>query len=176
MLSVFLIAGISFAQGESKNQPLMIYLFSSSTCEQCQQLKKEFLPEILRKFQGEVVYQHIPVDDATAFNLQLMYEQAYAIEDDESVKLFVGKQALSGIKAIQLKLEAVINEELSKQSITTTPSQILAQKKRIFSRKISSQSVFMFYSGSGRFCRTYRRDQSLRFYYNCFFCFCTFFA
>ena len=129
MLSVFLIAGISFAQGESKNQPLMIYLFSSSTCEQCQQLKKEFLPEILRKFQGEVVYQHIPVDDATAFNLQLMYEQAYAIEDDESVKLFVGKQALSGIKAIQLKLEAVINEELSKQSITTTPSQILAQKK-----------------------------------------------
>jgi len=129
MLSIFLIVSVSFAQGVNKNQALMIYLFSSSTCEQCQQLKKEFLPKILKKFKGAVAYQHIPVDDAEAFNLQLMYEQAYAIEDDESVKLFVGNQALSGIKSIQLKLEDVISEELSNQSVTITPSQIIAQKK-----------------------------------------------
>ncbi|MFH1062018.1 MAG: hypothetical protein V1747_03935 [Candidatus Omnitrophota bacterium] len=128
LISILLIAAVSFSQEINKNQPLMIYLFSSSTCEQCEQLKKEFLPKILKKFQGLAAYQHIPVDDPAAFKLQLMYEQVFEVESDDSVKLFVGKQCLSGINAIQSNLESVISEQLNNQSSTITPRQIFAQK------------------------------------------------
>lgn len=128
LISMLLISAVSLAQGTTKNPPLMIYLFSSSTCEQCEQLKKEFLPRVLKKFQGAVAYQHISVDDETGFKLQLMYEQEFKANSDDAVKLFVGKQCLSGIKAIMSNLESVIAEELSNQSATITPRQIFLKK------------------------------------------------
>lgn len=128
LISMLLISAVSLAQGTTKNPPLMIYLFSSSTCEQCEQLKKEFLPRVLKKFQGAMAYQHISVDDETGFKLQLMYEQEFKANSDDAVKLFVGKQYLSGIKAIRSNLESVIVEEISNQSATITPRQIFLKK------------------------------------------------
>lgn len=146
-ICIFLMAVVSFAQEIAKSQPLMIYLFSSSTCEQCNKLKKEFLPKILKKFQGAVAYQHISVDAPEAFKLQLMYEQAFAVENDESVKLFVGKQCLSGIKDIQSNLDAVILEELNKKSITITPSQMFANKNEYSPEKSLSERFSEFTPG-----------------------------
>ncbi len=125
VISILLISATSFGQEIAKSQPLMIYLFSSSTCEKCQKLKKEFLPQILKKFQGVVVYQYIPVDDEIGFKLQLMYEQHYDCSSDEAVKLFIGKQCLSGINNIQSRLEAAIIEESNNQAVTITPSQMI---------------------------------------------------
>jgi cytochrome c biogenesis protein CcdA len=147
LFSIWLIAAVCFGQEINRHQPLMIYLFSSSTCEQCQQLKQEFLPRILKKFQGAVAYQHIPVDDPTAFKLQLMYEQAFDNKSDDSVKLFVGKQCLSGIKDIRSRLEMVISEELNQKSITITPRQILSQKNEYSSEQSLAKRFARFTPG-----------------------------
>ncbi|MCK4994053.1 MAG: hypothetical protein KAS13_03280 [Candidatus Omnitrophica bacterium] len=128
VICLLLVNGLSFAQDKDENPSLIIFLFSSSSCPQCEQLKNDFLPKILQKFQSRVDFQHIAVDSKDSFALQLLYEKKFGIEDSHSTKIFVGEQYLSGIKDIRKGLERLINEELAKKSRTVTPQEILAKK------------------------------------------------
>jgi cytochrome c biogenesis protein CcdA len=105
---------------------LAVYLFASSTCDGCREIKSELFPK-LKQQHGEVVrFIHIPVDDVEAFKLQLQYEQRYAINDDEALKVFAGGQCLSGKDAVRSELDRVIKEELAKGSVTPTPDEVRA--------------------------------------------------
>ncbi len=124
IIAILLISNVSFGYNQLKNQSLMLYLFSSSTCNECKQLKDNFLPRILAKFQGSVALEYIAVDEPDSFALQLLYEQKYNIDKDDAVKLFVGEQCLSGNNDIKTNLESAIEQELLKGSKTITPLEI----------------------------------------------------
>lgn len=104
--------------------PLTVLLFASSTCESCRDVKTQLLPPIQSKWGARIRVTHIPVDDAEAFKLQLLYETRYGVNDDEALKVFVGGQCLSGKKAIWERLEGAVAAELAKGSMTPTPDEV----------------------------------------------------
>ncbi len=106
---LFFISNLSFSA-----EQLKIYLFASSSCEKCRYLKELILPDILETY-PQVSYEHIPVDDTENFELQLLYEKLYQQngyniigKEEASVKAFVGKTCLAGVKLIEDRLEDVI--------------------------------------------------------------------
>lgn len=111
----------------SESSALRVYLFASSTCEGCKEIRTELLPKVKAHYQNAVSIAHIPVDDIEPFKLQLLYEKHYGVNDDEALKVFVGRQFLSGKKAIWERLDAVVGEELAKGSVTPTPDEIRAE-------------------------------------------------
>ncbi|MCG2711905.1 MAG: hypothetical protein L6416_06235 [Candidatus Omnitrophica bacterium] len=131
IIAILLISTASFGYKQFKNQPLMLYLFSSSTCEECELLKNNFLPEILEKFKGAVEFEHIAVNESDSFALQLLYEQKYNNERDDAIKIFVGEQCLAGSRDIRANLERIIQEELSNGSKTVTPKEILEKENNL---------------------------------------------
>ncbi|MCK5835415.1 MAG: hypothetical protein KAG98_06760 [Lentisphaeria bacterium] len=91
----------------SAHEKLTFYLFSSSTCEKCEYLKSMVLPNLLESYPG-VKYEHRPVDDVKGFELLMGYETLYKNDQDHSIKAFVGKRCLSGVKEIEESLESAI--------------------------------------------------------------------
>jgi len=114
------------AAGEAPKRPLFVYLFSSSTCEGCREIKAGLFGRLQAQHGDAVRLVHVPVDDVRAFKLQLLYEDRYGVKDGEALKVFVGTQCLSGKRAILERLEAVIAEELAKGSRTPTPDEVRA--------------------------------------------------
>ena len=125
LILLFFMSTISFASDVELKENLRIYLFASSTCKQCQELKNEFLPKIISKFGGRVSLQYIPVDDENAFSLQLKYENYYKNDSDDAVKLFVGNRCFSGEQEIKLSIEKAIEQQLISGAVTISPQQIL---------------------------------------------------
>ncbi len=103
---------------------LDIYLFASSTCEECKSLKESFFPNILKQY-TTVNLEHIKVDDIKSFKLQMLYERKYNIDNDESVKLFLGNKCLSGLKEIQNDFDKELKNILSNNIQTISPKEIL---------------------------------------------------
>ncbi len=129
-LILLILSVFSFADDQ-----LEIYLFASSSCEKCRYLKELILPDILETY-PQVSYEHIPVDDTINFELQLLYEKLYQQngykvigKEEASVKAFVGKTCLAGVKLIEEKLEDVI---LSQKNVTTpSPDKV----RQLFTKK-----------------------------------------
>jgi len=116
--ALLLLARLAFTAPASPDNPVHVYLFASSTCEECREVKTQFLPKLKAHYGERVAFTHIPVDDVESFKLQLLYEKRYGVNDDEALKVFVGEQCLSGKDAILERLDAVIGEELAKCSVT----------------------------------------------------------
>lgn len=98
---------------ESPSKPVLkIHLFAASDCEECRELKDNFLPPILERHGGRVVCEHVPTDDIEGFKKLLLFEKRYGSESDEAVRLFVGNRALAGIDEIKRNIESLIEAEL----------------------------------------------------------------
>ncbi len=131
-LLVLLLISVSCAV--TAQEKLKIYLFASSTCEKCRYLKELVLPDILETY-PQVSYEHIKVDDTKNFKLQLQYENCYQEQttgfrifgkENASVKAFVGKTSLAGVKLIESKLEETIQQELAAGHKTISPDEMTA--------------------------------------------------
>jgi len=111
---------------------LAVYFFASSACEDCVELKEHFIPQLLEKYGPRVSFQYFSVDDSEEFELLLLYENAYSVNTDSVVQIFVGRQYLTGIKAIKESLEAVIKKELEDGAQTLSPEKIrsVGQKQK----------------------------------------------
>ena len=131
VICLLLADTLSFAQDKNEKHPLMIFLFASSFCPQCEQLKNDFLPEILQKFQGRVDFEHIEVDSKDSFALQLLFEKKFGVEASDAVKIFVGEECLSGIIDIRSRLERIISEQLLKGARTVTPQDLREEEKKL---------------------------------------------
>ena len=106
--------------------PLRVYLFASSTCSECKGLKERLFPQLRERYGDTVLVTHVPVDDVEQFKLQLLYEKRYGVQDDEALKVFVGRTCLSGEKAIWNGLEQAIARELQDRSVTPTLEEVQA--------------------------------------------------
>jgi len=128
---LLLFSTLAFSEAKLK-----IYLFASSTCEQCRYLKELVLPDIL-EMNPQVEMEHVKVDDEAGFALMLKMEDIYTAEGqapvnvatryrfigskDASVKAFVGTVCLAGAELIEEKLEDVVKAELKAGRQTTSP-------------------------------------------------------
>jgi cytochrome c biogenesis protein CcdA len=123
MVCIFAFPWIAVGQTADR-APLTVYLFASSTCSECAEIKAELFPKLRERYAGAVQFVYLPVDDVEAFKLQLLYEKRYGIDDDEALKVFVGGQCLSGKEAILAGLDRAITEELAKGAVTPTPEEV----------------------------------------------------
>ncbi len=108
----------------ASSQSLTVYLFASSTCRECSEIKARMFPPLRSRFGDSVTLRHVPVDDVEAFKLQLAYEERYGVRDDEALKVFVGERCLCGRQAVLAGLEQAIAEDLAKGNATPTPVQV----------------------------------------------------
>ena len=122
-------------------RPLQMYLFASSTCEECREMRKDLLPMVEAHYGTSVCVTFVPVDDIEPFKLQLLYEKHYGVKDDEALKVFVGTQYLSGEKAIWERLDAVVGEELAKGSRTPTAEEVQRAEGRRQKSEVRSQNT-----------------------------------
>ncbi|MFH2138368.1 MAG: hypothetical protein ABII88_07640 [Candidatus Omnitrophota bacterium] len=143
VLGILILSLLLVAKGYS-TEPLKVYLFASSTCEECRQLKEAVIPEVLAKYKDKVIFEHIAVDNKEMFELQLLYEEEFEDDSDSSVKLFVGTQCLAGVKAIKNNLDRVLSEEFGKGTDTISPDQILAKRSEgMIKQRFSSFSPIL---------------------------------
>ena len=120
------------ARGESSSGlsgPLRVYLFASSTCPECRAIKERLLPRLRERYGSAIATQHIPVDDADHFRLQLLYEKHFGVTDNDALKAFVGSVCLSGEQAIWARLEATVADQLAIGARTPTPDEIRADTR-----------------------------------------------
>jgi predicted DsbA family dithiol-disulfide isomerase len=111
-------------------RPLQIYLFASSTCPECMEVKENLLPRLQQVYGDRIKVTHQVLDDIENFKLLLLYEKKYGATDDEPLRIFLGDAFLSGKQAIEQKLEKTIAEQLQKGAVTPTPEAIRAEAKR----------------------------------------------
>jgi len=104
--------------------PLHLRLFASATCAECAEVKRRVLPRMRQRFGDRIQVTHHLLDDIEGFKLLLLYEKHYAIDDQESLKIFLGTVCLSGKAQIEAKLEQTIAEQLAAGAITPTPEQL----------------------------------------------------
>jgi hypothetical protein len=126
-VTAWLLGGVSATAAEL--QPLQIYLFASSTCPECMDIKANLLPRLQAVYGSRIKITHQDLDDIENFKLLLLYEKRYGVKDDEALKVFVGDAFLSGAPAITSKLEKTIAEQLQKGATTPSPEAIRAEGK-----------------------------------------------
>ncbi len=112
---------------ETHSAPLEIYLFASSTCRECMRVKHDLLPLLSAKYGNHIAFRHIKLDDIDGFELLLKYEKFYKLDNDASLKVFVGDAALCGEKSVMNKLEQVVEQQLYKGAYTITPDDLLCR-------------------------------------------------
>ena len=76
--------------------PLYAYIFASSACPECMEVKRGLLPRMLEIFGKRVEFQDLRLDGIENFKLLLLYEEYYGVTDNESLKIFVGDGLRSG--------------------------------------------------------------------------------
>jgi hypothetical protein len=122
--SACLLWGVSATGADP--QPLRIYLFASSTCPECMDIKANLLPRLQEVYGDRIKVTHQDLDDIENFKLLLLYEKKYGVKDSEALKVFVGDAFLSGAKAITEKLGKTVSEQLAKGATTPSPEAIRA--------------------------------------------------
>ncbi|MEA2012677.1 MAG: tetratricopeptide repeat protein [Verrucomicrobiota bacterium] len=115
---------ILFPRTEKSVQKLQLYLFSSSTCDECKTLRKEILPPILEVFDEQTKLNYLHIDQLDNFELLMLYEETYKNDTDDAIKLFIGNTCLSGFDNIIENTEKTIATSIANKQFTLTPDEI----------------------------------------------------
>ncbi len=95
ILLLFLVTSFSFSE-----EKLKLYLFASSSCEQCRYLKELVLPDILDMY-PQVELEHVKVDDTKGFELMLKMEEVYRTSNVEHRTLNIERASDVGHEALE---------------------------------------------------------------------------
>ena len=87
-----------------------MYLFFSSECPDCKEIREQFLPPLISKYGNKLEIKSFDILDPKSFELMTKVEQAYGIGADRSriPEAYLGQVALIGKEEIQAKLEQTI--------------------------------------------------------------------
>jgi hypothetical protein len=85
--SAWLLGGVPAMAAEPR--PLQIYLFASSTCPECMEVKENLLPRLQQVYGDRIKVTHQVLDDIENFKLLLLYEKKYGATDDEPLRIFL---------------------------------------------------------------------------------------
>jgi len=105
-------------------EPLDLRFFASATCSECAEIKRSVLSRMQTRFGDRIRVTHHLLDDIEGFKLLLLYERHYAVNDQESLKIFLGDVCLSGKASVEANLEQTIADQLAAGNSTPTPEQL----------------------------------------------------
>jgi len=95
-------------------------VFFFTECEGCEIVRQRVLPEIERLYGKAVTIRQYDCDDEESYQLLLDYEKRFGSDEDEMLKLFIGKKRyLSGVKQIVDKAMDTVRQALAGQRDAT---------------------------------------------------------
>lgn len=104
------------------------WLFHSSKCSPCHELKEEILPPILSKYgEGQVVVHERDIEHGS-YQLMRALEKEHGLEYGAMPEIFIGEHVLLGNEEIEARLEALIDTYLAQGGVdlpeasTSTPA------------------------------------------------------
>jgi len=94
--------------------PLRVAFFYSPTCLDCDEVRA-VLPEVQKRWGGQIALERHSTADAEGLELLLTYEKRFGAKVDKPPVIFVGGRRLAGAREILTRLDATIAEELQKR-------------------------------------------------------------
>ncbi|MFH0910321.1 MAG: hypothetical protein V1918_02245 [Planctomycetota bacterium] len=97
---------------------------------------KTMLPSVVERWGAGISYEFYDIDNIEDFKTLLLYEEHYGVEVKAPPVVFVGKQALVEPEDILKKLDTVIADEISRQTVTFAPLDVRSGAEAIPSEVI----------------------------------------
>lgn len=112
ILSLFLLATSLFVnQGYSApNKKVEIFVFHSLHCGACIKLKKEFLPQIIDKYENTIEIKFLDTADENNLAAMMSVFEKYSKKKVLTPAILIGNDLLVGKTQIQEKLESLIDK------------------------------------------------------------------
>lgn len=108
------------------------WLFYSSKCSPCHELKEKILPSILSKYEDDQVVVHERDIEHGSYGLMRALEKQHGLEYGAMPEVFIGEHVLLGNEEIEARLEGLIDRYLTQGGValpqpptpTSTPAAI----------------------------------------------------
>jgi len=92
-----------------------IIFFSDVTCEECQEMKAKVLPNLLKKYPGQIAVRIYEINDTASFVLLTRFEKRYGKAKNEVPIIFMDGKVRSGYEEeVKKSLEPDIKSALAK--------------------------------------------------------------
>jgi cytochrome c biogenesis protein CcdA/glutaredoxin len=95
-----------------------LWLFYSSKCSPCHELKEEILPSILSKYGENRVVVHERDIEHGSYELMRALEKQHGLEYGAMPEIFIGKDVLLGNEEIEAQLEDLIDRYLAQGGVS----------------------------------------------------------
>lgn len=130
ILALILCLAVAFSATGAEvpsSDPLRIVYFHSPSCHDCHKVK-QFLPQVVRRWQERITIELRSVDDINVFDELFKYEKHYGATVSAPPAIFVGDKALVGDKTIIKGLNAAIEQALAAGETTFQPAVAVADE------------------------------------------------
>ncbi|RKZ34400.1 hypothetical protein DRQ33_02250 [bacterium] len=97
-----------------------VEFFYSKYCEHCEEIINNFLPPILKKYEGKVNLTKYEIEDnLDNYELLLKREAQAGDSDNEIPVIFIGNEVLGGDEEIKKNFVKLLKKELKKEELTS---------------------------------------------------------
>jgi cytochrome c biogenesis protein CcdA/thiol-disulfide isomerase/thioredoxin len=112
------LIAVPVVQAQGEEPAIKGYLFYSTSCEDCHEIRTEIIPPLYQEFRYRLQILAIDINDETNHQWLLAFEKAYGVPENEAdiPEFFIGDRYLIGKQAIQENLEPLVREYMAGKS------------------------------------------------------------